>query len=98
MNNQELKKTVQHLIKKYSEQQIHFDGLQCKYKLSSFHCLYLKNKKTKLGWIQYSFVSNRFSAIDSAFGFYISAGFRCDDFHVDSIAIYSLPDINKSSD
>ena len=85
MDTKQLKKETQNLIKKYSLELIHIDGLKCKFKGSGFQSLIFMNKKTELGWLQYSYVTNRMSKIGSVFGFYISTGFRINNFSTDDV-------------
>ena len=85
MDNRQLKKEVQQLVKKYSLDIIHIDGLNCKFKGAGFQSLIFMNNKIELGWLQYSYVSNRFSDVGSAFGFYVGAGFRINEFLTEDV-------------
>lgn len=85
MDNQELRKKVQQLVKKYSLEIIHLDGLESKFKLANSQSLIFTNKKQELGWLQYSYVSSRFCENKSIFGFYISVGFKMDGFSVEDV-------------
>jgi hypothetical protein len=86
MDKQQLKSEVQKLTKKYSLDIIHIDGLNCKFKGAGFQSLIFENRQKKeLGWLQYSYVSDRFSQIGSAFGFSIGMGFRINKFYAEDI-------------
>lgn len=85
MENKQLKKEVQQLVKKYSLEIIHLDGLESKFKLANSQSLIFTNKKQELGWLQYSYVSSRFCENESIFGFYISVGFKMDGFSVEDV-------------
>jgi hypothetical protein len=84
MDNKQLKKEVQKLVKDYSLEMIHIDGLNCKFKQSHESLIFRKQKK-ELGWLQYSYVTNRISDIGSAFGFSVNAGFMVDEFSAEDV-------------
>ena len=85
MENIQLKKEVQQLAKKYSLDIIHIDGLNCKFKAAGFQSLIFMNQKTELGELQYSYVSNRFSEVGSAFGFSVGGWFRLNQFTIEDV-------------
>jgi hypothetical protein len=84
-DNRQIKKEVQQLVKKYSLDIIHIDGLNCKFKGAGFQSIIFMNQKKELGWLQYSYCSSRFSAIDSVFGFNVTAGFRIGEFSTEDV-------------
>lgn len=86
MENKQLKKEVQQLVKKYSLDIICIDGLSCKFKSAGFQSLiFMNQQKKELGWLQYSYVSNRFSEVGSVFGFSVCEGFRMNEFSIRDI-------------
>lgn len=85
MDSKQLKQEVQQLVKKYSLGIIHLDGLSCKFKSAGFQSLIFMNRKKDLGWLQYSYVSNRVSEFGSMFGFSVNGGFRIDKFSEEDI-------------
>ena len=84
MDNKQLKKEIQQLVKKYSLDMIHINGLSCKFK-QSINSLIFMNLNTELGKLQFEYVTNRMSEIGSAFGFSVGAGFRIDTFSMNDI-------------
>jgi len=85
MDRIQFKKEVQQLVKKYSLEIIHINGLNCKFKAAGFQSLIFMNKKKELGELQYSYVSNRFSDIGSLFGFSVGVTFRKNEFFEDDV-------------